>query len=236
MENVLSICQEAADMTAAQRPDDLFDQGVQHNAIFLAVLKSELDSLMRHGNWQSLIKEGAFYTIQGKAFYSFDEVAGDFYALVHNTIYIKDLKEKIIGALTAEEWMYEKYIRSGGVDICFKIENNGIRFLNQPPAGLKVVFMYRSNAVCVDAKTLEPKSVVTKNTDVPIFDAYLVKLGVIWRFLKRNGMDYEEEYNEYQKEIKKRFGIEMNVKDILLGNGLNERDGKGAVQIVLKGC
>ncbi len=236
MNNILSICQEAADMTAASRPDDLFNQNVQHNAIFLSVAKSELDSLMRFGDWQALVKQGAFYTASGKRFYSFDETADDFYALIHNTIYVKDSKEKVIGALNAEDWMRQKYVDCGGNDICFKIDHNGFRFLKVPPAGVKIVFMYRSNAVCVDAKTFEPKSVLSKNTDVPIFDAYLVKLGIIWRFLKRSGMDYEEEYNEYQKELKKKFGLETAPKDIRLADLGDENDGNKAVKIVLKGC
>ena len=236
MIDILSICQEAADMTAAARPDDLFDKGIQHNAIFLSVVKSELDSLVRYGDWQALIKEGSFWTVTDKTFYGFDEVASDFYALIHNTIYIKNSAENIIGALAPAEWMKRKYQTFDDGKICFKIDNNGFRFLKTPPQNLKIVFMYRSNAVCVDGKSFEPKSAVSKNTDVPIFDAYLVKLGIIWRFLKRSGMDYEEEYNEYMRELKKRFGLEMNVKDIRLANGLDEGDGDGAVQIVFKGC
>lgn len=236
MIDILSICQEAADITAAARPDNLFDQGVQHNAIFLSVIKSELDSLVRYGDWQALVKEGTLCCFSDKTFYGFDEVASDFYALIHNTIYVKDSAEKVIGAIEPAEWMKRKYQTFDDGKVCFKIDNNGFRFLKTPPENLKIVFMYRSNAVCFDGKTLEVKSAVSKNTDVPVFDAYLVKLGVIWRFLKRSGMDYEEEYNEYQRELKKRFGVEMNVKDIKLANGFDERDGNEAVQIVLKGC
>ncbi len=235
MIDILSICQEAADMTAAARPDDLFDKAVQHNAVFLSVAKTELDSLMRFGDWQALIKEASFYTVSGKTFYAFDEIVLDFYALVHNTIYVKDGLKKVIGALTSEDFMREKYFSNGGVEIAFKVENNGFRFLNDPGDGIQIVFMYRSNAVCIDAKTLEPKSVLSKNTDVPIFDAYLVKLGIIWRFLKRSGLDYEEEYNEYQKELKKRFGLETAPKDICLAKNEFNLDGNHAVQIVFKG-
>ena len=68
---------------------------------------------------------------------------------------------------------------------------------------------------------MEEKTELSKNTDVPVFDKYLVKLGLIWRWLKRNGMDYVQEYNEYQKELKKKFGLEQNVKDIILTNNFD---------------
>ena len=236
MNSVLEICQEAADMTATMRPDDLFDKNVQHNAIFLSVMKNELQSLMHYGDWQALIKEGCFCTVEGKSFYAFDDAVPDFYALVHNTIYVKNSAEQVIGSLTGEEWMREKYVHCRGGDVRFKIENNGVHFLSVPQGGLKIVFVYRSNAVCVDGKTGEFKITVTKNTDLPIFDEYIVKLGVIWRFLKRSGMDYEEEYNDYQKELKKRFGLELGARDIVLGDNGFENKCVNGVQIIYKGA
>jgi len=216
MNNILEICQEVADMTATQRPDDLFDKNVLHDAIFLSVAKSELDSLMRYGDWQELIKQGRFETIENKAFYPFDEVVGDFYALIHNTVYIQNEGKQAIGAITPEKWMKTLNSNPHQEEINFRIENNGLRFMGKPKAGLKVVFLYRSNAICIDAKTREPKCVLSKNTDIPVFDKYLVKLGIVWRLNKRNGMDYEEEYNEYQKELKKQFGRELGTQDIRL--------------------
>ena len=221
MDNILQICQEAADITATQRPNDLFETNVQHNAIFLSIAKNELDSLMRYGNWQMLSKEGVFWTQKGKTFYSFEEIVPDFYALIHNTMYIKDEKEKVIGSLNAEEWINKKYFKCAKQDFQFKIANNGFRFLPPPEENLKIVFLYQSNAVCIDAKTREEKSSLTKNTDIPIFDKYVVKLGIIWRWLKRSGLDYEEEYNEYEKELKKRVGLELNVKDICFAQDEN---------------
>ena len=75
-----------------------------------------------------------------------------------------------------------------------------------------------------DFNTFAEKSAISANTDVPIFDEYLVKCAILWRWLKRSGLDYTEEYNEYEKEIKKRFGSELAVKDISLvkNNNLSE--------------
>ena len=56
-------------------------------------------------------------------------------------------------------------------------------------------------------KRFEEKTILDKNTDVPIFDEYLVKLGVLWRYERYKGVDYGESYSEYQRELKKRFAI-----------------------------
>lgn len=232
MESILNICQEVADIVATQRPDDLFETNFQNNAIFLSLAKNELDSLMRYGNWQSLIKEGELVTVKKKRFYPFEAIVPDFYSLINDTIYVKDQSEKIIGSLTPQEMMKKKYFEKSDSNICFQIESNGFHFLKPPADFVKIVFAYRSNALCVDAKTYEQKSALTQNSDIPIFDGYLVKLGITWRWLKRNGMDYAQEYLDYQKELKKKFGLELSPKDICLSNVLGAAEAASCVCVI----
>ena len=172
--NILEICQEVADIAAIQKPDSLFAGNSQHNSSFLSVAKAELNSLMRYGDWQDLTKEGSFITTAGKSNYPIEEIVPDFYALIKDTIYIKDSAEKIIGAITPEQWMRDKYFFNPDTAVKFKIQSNCFKFLDEPPCGVKIVFQYRANSVCLDAKTYEEKSRLTADSDIPIFDAYLV--------------------------------------------------------------
>lgn len=220
MTSILEICRECADLQAVQRPDDLFDADSQHEKIFLSVAKSALDGLLRFGDWQELTKEGVLRTIGGKTSYLIANYVPDFYCLLNNTVYVRDQNERVIGAITPEQWMRDKYFGVPGTDVKFIIQNGMFRFLVPPADGLKIVFQYRGNTVCYDGQSLEEKPALTKNTDVPIFDEYLVKLGINWRWLKRNGMDYAEEFNEYEREVQKRFGSGLATKDINLAGGI----------------
>lgn len=215
MKTILEICREAADLAAVQRPDDLFATDNQNDQIWLSVAKSELDSLMRYGNWQELTKEAELRTNCSQTIYPLDTIAPDFYCLLQNTIFIKDQAERVIGAITPEQWARDKCFKVNN-SVSFIIQNNRIKFLNQPECW-KILLMYRSSNIVWDFNTFEEKTVLTANTDVPIFDEYLVKLGILWRWLKRTGLDYTEEYNEYQRELKKRFGAGLATKDIALG-------------------
>lgn len=222
MKTILGICREAADLAATQRPTDLFDSSVQNDQIWLSVAKSTLDSLMRYGDWQELTKEAWIVTNENQKSYPINAVVDDFYCLLNNTIYIKDGGERVIGAITPEQWTREKIFSCPSVGVKFKIQNGVIKFLDQPQCW-KIVFQYRSSNIAWDFDTFEEKSVITKNTDVPIFDEYLVKLAILWRWQKRNGLDYTEEYNEYERELKKRFGTTMAIGDIdLAGNRLED--------------
>lgn len=214
--NILEIAQEAADICAVQRPTDLFNTTVQNDQLFASVVHSTLDSLMRHAPWQCLTREANLYTVDGVKDYLIDNIVSDFHSLLNGTIYMKGDMRDVIGAITEEKWRQLKQYHTVDIDVFFKVQNNMIRFYKNP-GNKEFKFTYKSNAVCLDAQTQEPKPHLTKNTDIPVFDAYLVKLGIIWRWNKRTGLDYTEEFNEYQRELNKSFAESKATGDINLG-------------------
>ena len=229
MTNILTIAQDAADICAVQRPTNLINSNIQNDQLFASVVKSTLSSLMRHAEWQAITRDASFVTYEGQKDYLIDNIVPDFHALVGETLYMKDNMRFVIGAISEEKWARLKQFHTPEIDILFKIQGNKIKFLKDV-GNIKFHFTYVSNAICYDAKTGEPKSQVTANTDIPVFDAYLVKLGIIWRFLKRSGLDYAAEYNEYQRELEKSYASTKAAGDIKLNNvcGLFD-DGDGVI-------
>lgn len=222
MKNILKICQDVANVACVQPPNTLFGATSQNEQIFLSVARDALSGLMRYGDWQELTKDGVLKTVDGKKDYLIAEFCPDFYQLLNNTVYIKDGQEKVIGSITPEQWQREKYFHDLSGEIKFKIQNSMFRFLAQPPAGIKIVFQYRSAAVVYDSAMFEEKTDISDNTDIPVFDEYLVKLAIRWRLQARNGQDYQEEFGEYQRECRKRFGSALAAKDISLASSMND--------------
>ncbi len=222
MSTILQICQDVASLVAVQKPSNLFNASSQQESIFLSIANDTLESLRRYGDWQELTKEGHFTTIPGKSLYTFDEVCPDFYSLINNTIYVLNTAQQLIGSITPEQWMKDRFFHSSDNDIKFKIQSNGFKFLTPPTKEVEIVYNYRSSVVAYDYNEAcfdyGEKTSITNNTDVPIFDAYLVKLGILWRWYKRSGMPYQEEYVEYASEIKKKFGASLATHDINLAN------------------
>lgn len=227
--NILQIAQDAADICAVQRPTSLFNTNMQNDQLFASVVKSTLDSLMRHADWQAITRDTSFTTSQGQTEYLLDNIAPDFHCLVGETLYIEDNMRFVIGAITEERWAREKQFHVPEIDVLFKIQNNKIKFAKDVGA-TTFHLTYKSNAVCYDAVTEQPKSNITANTDVPVFDPYLVKLGIIWRWNKRSGLDYAEEYNEYQRELNKSYAETKSAGDIKLNGcvGMFD-DGDGVI-------
>lgn len=216
MKSILTLCQEVADLAAVKRPESLFSSPSMSDEIFLSVARSALDSILRYGDWPELTKEAVLQTIPCKKDYLLNEICPDFYSMLPNTIYIKDRSERIIGAINPQIWMQSKYFYDDRGLVKFKLQNGMLKFLNLPDEPVKIVFQYRSDSVCYDAKTYQEKSGLTSDSDIPVFDEYLVKLGILWRWLKRSGLDYGEEYAEYENEIKKKFSASTVTQDIAL--------------------
>jgi hypothetical protein len=230
MASILQIAQDAADICAVQRPTNLFNSSIQNDQLFASVVKSTLSSLMRHAEWQAITREGVLYTSEGQREYLISNIVPDFHSLVNGTLYIRDNMRFVIGAISEERWAREKQFHTPEIDILFKIQNNKIKFLKDPGC-LKLHFTYKSNAVCYDAKTEEPKPQITENSDIPVFDEYLVKLGIIWRWNKRTGMDYTEEYNEYQRELSKSYAESKAAGDIRLDSHYGIFDDSDGVMV-----
>lgn len=222
MKNILEICQDAANLACVQPPQSLFGGQSQNEQIFLSVARDALNGLLRYGDWQELTKDGELVTTEGKTDYLIRAFCPDFFQLLNNTVYVKDVQEKVIGAIRPEQWQREKYLHDDGDTVKFKIQNSMFRFLTPPPEGIKIVFQYRSAAVAYDSGMFVEKTEITADTDVPVFDEYLVKLAVRWRLQARNGLAYQEEKQEYEKECAKRFGSGLSSRDILLGGCLSE--------------
>ncbi|MBQ8464773.1 MAG: hypothetical protein IJ545_02050 [Alphaproteobacteria bacterium] len=237
MKNILEICQEAADLSATQKPEDLFAGRSQQESIFQSVAKDTLDGLLRYGDWQELTKEGCLRTVGGHCNYFIKDFCPDFYCLLNNTVYVRNAAEKVIGSITPEQWMKEKYFSISSLGLKFKIQNGMFKFLTPPPDNMKIVFLYRSANIVYDAaKGYEEKTELTRNTDIPIFDEFLVKKGIIWRWYRRNGMPYEEEYNEYQRELKSRFGNGLATQDIPLHYASESNFPSGVIINAAKKC
>ena len=220
MSTILEICQDVASLVATQKPDTLFDTDNQQSAIFLSIAKDTLESLRRYGDWQELTKEGSLTVTPNKSIYRLRDVCPDFYSLMNNTVYVRD--------------------NVGVSEMRFKIQNNCLRFLTPPTQRCRIVFYYRSSVIAVSSETDCPcdeieKTTLTADTDIPVFDEYLVKLGIIWRWYKRNGLPYEEEFNEYTKEVKNRFSNGLCLKDIPLARCFDTSlNGLGGVHVITK--
>jgi len=125
-----------------------------------------------------------------------------FKPLTNNFIYIRNAQGKCISSGKLIKALNEYIYCDDGFEINFYYD----KFLvKKSPTGLYYIdFMYLSSAVVYDAQNgYEEKSNIENDTDIPVFDEYIVKLGLKWRLLKHFNKDYNTEYNEYIQILNK---------------------------------
>lgn len=69
--------------------------------------------------------------------------------------------------------------------------------------GANLVFEYVSNGFCANASTGARQTQWLADTDVGIVSEYLLRLSLKWRLLRRLGVSYSEELDEYEREVDK---------------------------------
>ena len=199
MKNILELCQEVAKEIGTIPPKSLFDGKYIR---YISIAKDTLDSLLRYGEWSEMIKTATIEINQEKCVYDIIKEIPDFYQICETTLYIKDCKNKIIASFTPEERKKTRILRVENT--AFKWSCGVIYFLEKPTE-MKIIFQYMPNSIVYDGKTYKEKSVLSEDTDIPIFDEDLVKLGMIWRWKRQRGDSYQDEYEAYHKKLKEIF-------------------------------
>ncbi|MHB8273077.1 MAG: hypothetical protein ACYDD8_31870, partial [Bradyrhizobium sp.] len=69
------------------------------------------------------------------------------------------------------------------------------------------VMEYVSNGWC-QSEAGVPQALWEADTDLGILDENLMTLGVTWRMLRRLGLSYNEELDEYEKEVGKAMAVD----------------------------
>ena len=157
----------------------------------------------RGHRWQALMKTYPVTLAAGAQTYA---LPADYAYMVPNTLWDRGNKRIGIGPLSGQEWQFLKgWTTVQGLNRRFRIRGGQLEFeqpITAAEAGSAVHFEYVSNYWARDS-TQVAKRAFTTDTDEHVFDDDLFALGVLWRFKKAKGFDWELDYQEYATELTK---------------------------------
>lgn len=172
----------------------------------LALCRKDCRDLVRRFNWQALTKETSFLTVAADAQTTLTTAAADFYRYIDGTMWNRTRFWAVGGPLTDEQWQQKKAAAAAvGVRNYFRIRGNSILFFPTPTAGDSIYFEYISNKWCQSAIAV-PQTDWLADTDTALLDEEVIRMGVVWRFLKAKGLDYGEEFRSYEIALNDIFG------------------------------
>jgi hypothetical protein len=200
---LLSICQNVADFTGFERPTTVIDNTDPIARQLLALAQREGKQLMRTSDWAILKKEHTFSTSSGTAAYA---LPSDFDRLVLETSYNRSDNDILTGPISSSEYQLVNHgMATTGTTEKFRLKaaSNALKFeLDPTPSSTQTIgFEYVSSQFCQSSGG-SGQAVWTADTDTGILDETTMEMGITYRFKAAHGLDYAEDYRQYQLEVR----------------------------------
>jgi hypothetical protein len=199
MATLLSICQGAADRIGLPRPTQVASSIDQTTRTLLGCAQREGSALARRWAWQALLTEHTFSSTAATV--QVDGVPTDWDGrMVSGTFWNRSMRRPVRGPLNSGEW---QALQASGVQVvtdAFRFRANKIELVPTPTEGLTYAYEYVSKNWCTDADGTG-QSAWAADTDIPVLDAELLTLGVVWRFLQGRGLDFDIAAQDYNQEV-----------------------------------
>ena len=200
---LLSICQNVADFTGFERPTSIISNTDPIARQLLALAQREGKQLMRMSDWAILKKEHTFSTSNGTAAYA---LPSDFDRLVLETSYNRSDNDILTGPISSAEYQLVNHgMATTGTTEKFRLKaaSNALKFeLDPTPSSTQTIgFEYVSNQFCQSSGG-SGQAVWTADTDTGILDETTMEMGITWRFKSSHGLDFAEDFRQYQLEVR----------------------------------
>lgn len=210
---LIDICKNvAADCGIDEPVVPMFNSRQPASRRLLAQARRALWALRARADWAELVVEHEFQAT-GSSDYA---LPADFGKMINDTVWERSRYWAMRGSLGAQQWqlyrssiygratMWRRYrlrIPSGqgaGQPVMFSIDPP----VSSTDSTSKFVFEYRSTW-CVVGKNGQMQPDWADDYDTSILDEMLLELGTRWRMLRRLGLAYDEEKDEYEREVDK---------------------------------
>ena len=197
------MCQNVADFTGFERPTTVIDNTDPIARQLLALAQREGKQLMRVSDWAILKKEHTFSTSNGTAAYA---LPSDFDRLVLETSYNRSDNDLLTGPITSSEYQLVNHgMATTGTTEKFRLKaaSNALKFeLDPTPSSTQTIgFEYVSTQFCQSSGG-SGQAAWAADTDTGILDETTMEMGITWRFKSADGLDYAEDYRQYQLEVR----------------------------------
>lgn len=163
------------------------------------LLQEFLDDLLTRKFWQVATVEGHATATGAEELATIDpnQVLG----IVPGTMFDRTTGTRILGSMEASDWQARKAVNATGPFYQFYLRGNKLLTSPAIPTGHEVYWEYQSPrfVVAVDGTTF--KQYWTLDTDSFRCNDSLPKLWLRWRWKSQKGLEYAEEFRQYENLV-----------------------------------
>ena len=197
---LLTQIQNACDTIGLSRPSVAIASTDQNVRVLLALANTEGRELLERFAWPQTQIEKTHTTLAAELQGVVTTLAPGFSYIINGTFWDRTLTQPVTGPLSPLEWQTLKARTATGPYSSFRMQGGKLYAYPAPPAGNTWVFEYQSTYFCQSAVGAD-QSVWTADSDVGVLDENLMMMGTVWRFKKKNGLDYSEDFRMYEQKL-----------------------------------
>lgn len=200
--SLLTLLGNAADRIGIARPSSVVSSTDQQVLRLLGYAQEEGKALARTHAWKVLTQEASFAgtatSVQTSA--GSTVIPADFDRFLDETFYNRTRKRPVYGPISAQDWQFSQGVVSTVLVEAFRLRGSSMLMTPSPTSGDDYRFEYISSK-WVQQVAGTATAVWTADADVGILSEELMTLGVVWRFKAGQGLDYSEEFRNYQLQV-----------------------------------
>ena len=186
----------------------------------VSLLEEEGRDLSQRGHWQGITFEATHTTTAAEDQGTVVSIATNgFRAIKNGTFWDRSANLQILGPLTDEEWQRLKAMSTSGPRYHYRIRGGKLLINPVPTASLSWAFEYISKNWILGVDGVTYKQYFTLDTDTILLPEELVIMGLRWRWKKEKGLDYAEDFETYEKQVKQALGEDGGKPRLYMAGG-----------------
>ena len=203
--NALEATQRFCNSVGMPAPTQMVASTSDDTIQMLALLNQAGRELASRHDWQVITFEGSFTTVATESQGTLASIIGSSQVLkriVDDTIWNRTTRQPVQGPLSQPVWEGYKALTLTGPFPQYRIRTNAIIFNPVPTAGQSCYFEYVSKCWCTDSTGVTSRVNIAADADLFLLDEELLMAGLEWRWLRKKGLSYAEEYASYEYLVK----------------------------------
>lgn len=221
--SLLTTVQTACDRLGIPRPTVVMASTDDTIRVMRALATQEGRELAARARWQRLTLRTSYTTLAQQV--QTGAVPADYARFVNDTAWNETRRLPMVGPLEPHEWQAMAVNENGSsANLYWRMRGNDILLLPTPSAGDTVSFEYVSSYwVDTDADGLGEADAWAADANTALLSEEIIAQGVVWRWLKRNRLQFEDEFAEYRGLVSQAIGRDGGRAVVNMGGG-NRRE------------
>jgi len=197
---LLTMINEAQDTIGLTRSTVVVASTDGNTRTLLALAQTEGRELLERYSWPQTQKQATHTTLAQEDQGAVATIASGFGYILNQTFWNRTLTQPVTGPLSPQEWQFQQARATTGPYSSYRIQAGKLLAFPAPAAGDTWVFEYQTVNFCESASGTD-QSAWAADTDVGLIDENLMGMGIVWRFKKKNGLDYSEDFRTYEQKL-----------------------------------